>query len=396
MRTDDTLPSRSFRNSAEWQRRGGGYDPQIDSRLAGVERREDGTLVVHSLSGMERNHFFLNREGRAFTDLSALSGLDTPADSRGFAVLDHNRDGWPDVALVNANEPLFSLYRNEMAAAGARGGMVALRLVGGASAGAPPGRWSNRDGVGARVTARSGDLQISRTLHCGEGFGAQHSSTLLLGIGTRPGIEHLRVRWPSGRESEILDIPEGTLLTVHENAAETGDGSGMVRAAYRRPPSPRRPADEPQAFALAEEDASGAGRLRVYTSLATWCPSCREHIPALQRLSRRLPPGEVELVAVPVDAEDDPEKLATYAREQGLPSRLLALEGDRRKRAADAFKAALGEEVLPCTVVTDAAGRVRLVQGGVPSLSELRRLLASLDHDDSSTAAAGAPAAAAE
>ena len=86
MRTDENLSRQSFRFSSEWKRSGAGQlTPEIDTRLAGVEKRGD-KLVVHSLSGGERNHFFSNRKGTAFTDLSALSGLDTPADSRGFAV----------------------------------------------------------------------------------------------------------------------------------------------------------------------------------------------------------------------------------------------------------------------------------------------------------------------
>ena len=57
-----------------------------------------------SFSGYERNHLFVNQDGKAFVDLSGVSGLDAVGDSRSFAVLDYNRDGWPDIGLVNPRE----------------------------------------------------------------------------------------------------------------------------------------------------------------------------------------------------------------------------------------------------------------------------------------------------
>ena len=98
MRTDTNLPD-AFRGSSEWTR-----------------NRYDQTLFYgrNSFSGSERNHVFFNSHANGFDDLSALSGLDTKADSRSFVFFDYDRDGWQDIALVNANAPLFTLYRNEI------------------------------------------------------------------------------------------------------------------------------------------------------------------------------------------------------------------------------------------------------------------------------------------
>ena len=65
-----------------------------------------------SHSGHERNRLFLNRAGEQFVDVSGVSGLDDAADGRSFALLDFDRDGWLDIAVVNANAPLLRLYRN--------------------------------------------------------------------------------------------------------------------------------------------------------------------------------------------------------------------------------------------------------------------------------------------
>ena len=185
VRTDENLSRPSFR----FLPNGNGtpapdnLGPQIDARLAGIERQGD-KIWVHSLQGNQRNHYFANRGGRAFADISALSGLDNPADGRGFGVLDYDRDGWQDVALVNANQPLFNLYHNEMPAAGLSGGMIAIRFVGGNRTSAPSKELACRDGFGARVAVDLGDAKLIREHRCGEGWSTQNSATMILGIGS--------------------------------------------------------------------------------------------------------------------------------------------------------------------------------------------------------------------
>jgi thiol-disulfide isomerase/thioredoxin len=382
VRSDENLARSSFRLSPEWKRGSvdGALQPHIDARLAGIERRGD-TLVVHSLSGNERNHYFANRGGKAFEDLSALSGLDTPADSRGFAVLDYDRDGWQDIALVNANQPLFNLYHNEMPAAGRTGGMIALKFVGGNRSPSPSSEFASRDGYGARVTVDLGDQSLIREHRCGDGFAAQHSATMIVGIGRQPTVRSLSIRWPSGRIATTKDVPEGTLLTVYENPADAPAGEPFVRGTYRAA-TPARPALalERPVFSLAAADgASRPGeRLRVYTTLATWCPSCRKHLPVLRRLYEELADEGIELIAVPVDEADDEAKLSEYIKDTQLPSRLAAVEATERAKALSAFAQALGEEPpLPSSVVTDRAGRIVAAQPGVPTVSALRRLLHS-------------------
>jgi hypothetical protein len=233
VRADAGLARRSFRLNEAWQRRGDGAvaTPEIDARLAGVEKR-GGRVVVHSLSGKERNHYFANRGGQSFDDLSGLAGLDHPADGRGWVLFDYDRDGWQDLAVVNANEPMLNLYRNTMAAAGLAGGVVAVRLVGGNDS---PGvaALASRDGYGAVVVADLGDLQLTREHRCGDGYAAQHSAVMMLGIGRREGIRKLTVRWPSGRVSELAEVAEGSLVTCWEEPGQSPDGRGFARETWR-------------------------------------------------------------------------------------------------------------------------------------------------------------------
>ncbi len=384
MRSDENLSRKSFRFSSEWKRgENGQMAPEIDSRLAGVEKRGD-KLVVHSLSGSERNHFFSNRKGSAFTDLSALSGLDTPADSRGFAVLDYDRDGLPDVALVNANQPLFNLYHNEIPASGALpgGGLIALRFVGGNHSSAPSKTFTGRDGYGAKVTASLGDMTLVREHRCGDGFAAQHTATMMLGLGTRPGAARVSVRWPSGKTSETEEVAEGTLLTCYENPDDSPDGKAFVRSAYRVKlprPADAAPGRRPFAVAVADAGAKPDTRIRVYTSMASWCASCLKHLPVQQHLAEEMAKESMELIAVPVDDHDDAGTLRNYVDEKHPAYRLL-LDLPVAQRAvfrADLEKLLGHEPFLPSSVITDGAGGLITVMPGVPTLSQLRSLLSA-------------------
>jgi hypothetical protein len=197
-------------------------------------------LLVHSLHGNERNHYFANRGGHSFVDISGLSGLDNPADSRGFAVLDYDRDGWQDVVLVNANEPLLNLYHNEMPAAGVKGGIIAIHFVGGNQTSQPSKEFACRDGFGARVAVDLGDTKLIREHRCGDGWSTQNSATMIVGLGAHTSVASLAVKWPSGKSASTKEIPEGTLLTVYENPADSPSGEAFTRGAYRTQASPRR------------------------------------------------------------------------------------------------------------------------------------------------------------
>ncbi|MBN4059019.1 CRTAC1 family protein [Endomicrobium sp. AH-315-J14] len=188
-----------------------------------------------SFSGHERHRFFLNRGGKSFADLSAIAGLDHEGDGRSFAILDFDRDGFPDVATVHANAPLLTLHRNRLGERGLVGtpsSFVAVRLVGGNRSAKPSEEWSNRDGYGARVTVHLGDRRLLRELRAGEGLAAQNSATLLIGVGRSDSVDRVVVRWPSGKSSEVGGIPAGSLLTAYENPMDSPSGTQFLTEAY--------------------------------------------------------------------------------------------------------------------------------------------------------------------
>lgn len=100
----------------------------------------------------------------------------------------------------------------------------------------------------------------------------------------------------------------------------------------------------------------GRGRVLVVNFWATWCPPCREELPALARLQDGLAGQGLLVLAVSVDAR--PAAAARYAHQRGLA---LTVLGDPREEVARRF----GVRAYPTTVVVDRAGRVahRVVGG---------------------------------
>ncbi len=161
-----------------------------------------------SLSGKEIDRLFLHGADGRFADASLVSGLDSVYDGRGFAWLDVDRDGRLDIAKVNANAPLLQVFVNRMEPAG---NFVAVRLR---------GTTANRDGVGARVTVEAGDRSLIRERRAGEGFAAQNSATMLVGIGDATSAR-VRVRWPGGDTSEVDVVAAGEIVEIVQGGAAT-------------------------------------------------------------------------------------------------------------------------------------------------------------------------------
>jgi hypothetical protein len=185
-----------------------------------------------SFSGNEANRFFLNLGGKQFVDLTGISGLGHRGDGRTLAIWDFDRDGWSDIATINANAPQLLLYHNgigNLQSAG-RHKVIAIEFRGGNQSAAPTSELSNRDGYGAKVTLEIGGRRIVREHQCGEGVFAQNSARMLIGIGDNEAAGKLVVRWPSGKRTELQEVRAGTLVTAYENST----GLAFSQAPYRR------------------------------------------------------------------------------------------------------------------------------------------------------------------
>jgi hypothetical protein len=145
--------------------------------------------------------------------MAAEAGVDNDLDGRGVAVADFDNDGRLDIYQTNANQPSL-LYHNVTPAVGH---WLELKLV---------GTRSNRDAIGARVTAKAGGALLIREVNGGNGYSSQSSTRLHIGLGAATRIDEIEVRWPSGLREKL---PPGSLAIDHVSYVK--EGMGVVTAA---------------------------------------------------------------------------------------------------------------------------------------------------------------------
>lgn len=161
----------------------------------------------HSWNGYERNVLYSNNHDGSFSDISGLSGLDFPDDSRAFALADLDHNGRLEVVLKNRTAPQIRVLRNSLDDIG---NSIVFRLR---------GSRSNRDAIGAAVTVEADGRRQTRYLQAGSGFLSQHTKELVFGLGARGAVD-VAVRWPNGAVQKFQNVPANHRIEIIEDAAQ--------------------------------------------------------------------------------------------------------------------------------------------------------------------------------
>ena len=158
-----------------------------------------------SLWGRPPKRFYRNLDGRRFAELAAVTGLESDGNQRGLVVLDADSDGTPDLFATGfLSKPQLWINRNP-----SRAQVLAVTLQGLPSANT---RYrTTRDALGAVVTVAAGALSRSQVVSAGYSFLSSGSKTLFFGLGDRASADRVTIRWPSGKVSELKDVPAGKL-----------------------------------------------------------------------------------------------------------------------------------------------------------------------------------------
>jgi peroxiredoxin len=100
-----------------------------------------------------------------------------------------------------------------------------------------------------------------------------------------------------------------------------------------------------ESFRLSEQ----RGKVVIVNFWATWCPPCREEMPAMERLYRQHKNNGLVMLAVSVDA--DPKVVTPFVKEHRLS---FTIGLDSRMEVADAY----GVRALPSTFIVDRQGNL--------------------------------------
>jgi hypothetical protein len=150
-----------------------------------------------------------NNQNGTFTDLSTTLPHDFRHDySSGVAAGDYDGDGFTDLVamvtylppLANSSQPV--LMHNK----GNGNNWLKVRTV---------GTVSNRDGVGARVSVKTGNLTQTQEVYAGSSMNSMHSQILNFGLGKR-GEGTVDIVWPSGFHNRMYHVHAGEEVAIPE------------------------------------------------------------------------------------------------------------------------------------------------------------------------------------
>lgn len=109
------------------------------------------------------------------------------------------------------------------------------------------------------------------------------------------------------------------------------------------------------------------GRPVVVNVWTSWCPPCREEMPALQRVYEAYQERGVVMLGLNSTVQDEREKALTFAAEQGLTFSILF---DEQGDATRLYQV----RALPTTFFIDAQGKIQEVVAGGPMSEALLRI----------------------
>ena len=78
---------------------------------------------------------------------------------------------------------------------------------------------SNRDAIGARVTASIGGRTLTQQVSGGQSYLSASEKTLTFGLGGAAKIDSLEIRWPDGATQTLRDVPGGARLAIRQEPA---------------------------------------------------------------------------------------------------------------------------------------------------------------------------------
>ncbi len=172
---------------------------------------QDNIEKIENTTYRQPVQLFHNRRRRPveFTDASSPSGLSAlpPIVGRGLAIGDFDNDGRVD-ALVVDSEGAPLLLHNETAP---DAHWLSVKLE---------GTTSNRDGIGAVVTATAAGLTQTRLCHTDGSYLSASDRRVHLGLGQAGQVESLSIKWPSGHTDVWHNLRADRQITLKEGASK--------------------------------------------------------------------------------------------------------------------------------------------------------------------------------
>lgn len=148
------------------------------------------------------NYVYKNNTDGTFTDVTKSWTSNLPSFSNGAAYADLDNDGDLDIVINNINA-MATILENKIDKPG-----IHIQFK---------GEKQNTFGIGAKVTACTGETIQYFENYTTTGFMSAVPPSVFIGLGTSAQIDSLQVIWPSGKSEKLTAISQNTILD-EENA----------------------------------------------------------------------------------------------------------------------------------------------------------------------------------
>jgi len=176
----------------------------------------------HNLSCYERKRAFLNVKGQNFLDISHLTGADNDGDGRSVVAADFFNTGRLDLIVRQVGGGPLYLYENRFPQKHFL--KVSLR-----------GQPSNRQGIGARLTAVVAGQQLVRELYPYNSYRSEAPNIVHFGLADNDRVDSLTIRWPSGKVQKLVNLKGDRHIVVDEGSDGPQEPETVVPGQTIRP-----------------------------------------------------------------------------------------------------------------------------------------------------------------
>lgn len=180
------------------------FDSDLDLFVANGHVYPERTKFEDGIAYRQPAQLFRNNGEGVFEDISDSCGavFQKKIVARGAAYGDYDRDGDPDILLIE-NGGRAHLWQNNFRSP------QFLRV-------SVEGKESNRDGISTRIVAISGGKHQERRIRTGSSYLSHSETTATFGLGQATVVDSLLIYWPGGAVDELFDVKANQEIKVTE------------------------------------------------------------------------------------------------------------------------------------------------------------------------------------
>lgn len=168
------------------------------------------SLLKNMPSTIEENYTYQNKGDLTFEKVNEKWGLNQKSLSNGAVYADLDNDGDMDLITNNTDDTAF-IYRNNSNLHNTNS-HIKVNLK---------GEGKNTFGIGAKVTVKYSDKELTQELMPTRGFQSSVDYNLLFGLGQTTTINEVTILWPDGKKQSVKNIePNQTIILKQANATK--------------------------------------------------------------------------------------------------------------------------------------------------------------------------------